>query len=45
MLGHEKLSTTQIYTRVSVRKLKEVHAATHPAAKLCPDPPNRPSTF
>lgn len=34
MLGHAELGTTQIYTHVSVRKLKEVHQATHPAAKL-----------
>lgn len=31
MLGHADLSTTQIYTQVSISKLKEVHAATHPA--------------
>ena len=31
MLGHEHLSTTQIYTRVSLRQLQRVHAATHPA--------------
>lgn len=31
MLGHANLETTQIYTRVSMGKLKEVHAATHPA--------------
>jgi integrase/recombinase XerD len=31
MLGHVDLSTTQIYTQVSIRKLKEVHTATHPA--------------
>lgn len=31
MLGHEDISTTQIYTRVSIRKLKEIHTATHPA--------------
>jgi integrase/recombinase XerD len=31
MLGHERLETTQIYTRVSIRKLKEVHEKTHPA--------------
>lgn len=30
MLGHAKLSTTQLYTHVAVGKLKEVHAATHP---------------
>ena len=31
ILGHVKLETTQIYTQVSIRKLKEVHDATHPA--------------
>jgi integrase/recombinase XerD len=31
MLGHEQLSTTQIYTKVSILKLKEVHTKTHPA--------------
>lgn len=30
MLGHAELNTTQIYTLVSVGKLKEVHTATHP---------------
>jgi integrase/recombinase XerD len=31
MLGHVKLETTAIYTQVSIRKLKEIHTATHPA--------------
>lgn len=31
MLGHRDLNTTQIYTQVSIRKLKEIHTATHPA--------------
>jgi integrase/recombinase XerD len=31
MLGHSNLETTQIYTRVSIRKLQQVHAETHPA--------------
>ncbi len=31
MLGHEKLTTTQIYAQVSLAKLKEIHEATHPA--------------
>lgn len=31
LLGHSELSTTQIYTRVSVAKLKAVHDLTHPA--------------
>jgi integrase/recombinase XerD len=34
MLGHANLSTTEIYTRVAIRKLKEVHAFSHPGAKL-----------
>ena len=34
MLGHAKLSTTEIYTRVSINLLKQVYAATHPGAKL-----------
>ena len=33
MLGHAELSTTQIYTQVSIRRLKAVHAVTHPASK------------
>jgi integrase/recombinase XerD len=39
-LGHVDLSTTQIYTQVSVRMLKEVHTRTHPAATL--ERPERP---
>ena len=31
MLGHAKLETTEIYTHVSIRKLKAVHEMTHPA--------------
>lgn len=31
MLGHAELSTTEIYTQVSIRKLKEIHTALHPA--------------
>jgi integrase/recombinase XerD len=34
MLGHSSLESTQVYTHVSVRQLKAVHAATHPAARL-----------
>jgi integrase/recombinase XerD len=34
MLGHVRLDTTQIYTHVSIRMLKQVHTNTHPAAKL-----------
>ncbi len=38
MLGHANLSTTEIYTQVSVKKLVEMHRATHPA-KLERSPP------
>lgn len=31
LLGHAKLTTTEVYTQVSILKLKEIHAATHPA--------------
>jgi integrase/recombinase XerD len=31
MLGHANLATTEIYTHVSILKLKQVHALTHPA--------------
>ncbi len=31
LLGHAKLNTTQIYTQVSIRQLKQVHILTHPA--------------
>ncbi len=31
ILGHSDLSSTQIYTQVSIKKIKEVHTATHPA--------------
>jgi integrase/recombinase XerD len=34
MLGHASLSTTQIYTHLSIKKLQQIHAATHPAARL-----------
>ena len=32
MLGHSQLSTTEIYTQVSISKLRAIHAATHPSS-------------
>jgi len=44
-LGHASLQTTQIYTHVSIRRLKEVHTATHPGALLSPRrPPENPAS-
>lgn len=34
LLGHVCLDTTQRYTQVSIHKLKDIHTATHPAARL-----------
>jgi integrase/recombinase XerD len=31
LLGHASLTSTQIYTNVSIQKLKQIHDATHPA--------------
>ena len=33
MLGHESIRSTQIYTRVSIKSLKNVHEQTHPSSQ------------
>jgi integrase/recombinase XerD len=34
MLGHESLSSTQVYTHIAIRRLKEVHDRAHPGARV-----------
>jgi integrase/recombinase XerD len=34
MLGHARITSTEVYTQVAIAKLKEIHEATHPGAKL-----------
>lgn len=34
LLGHASLETTQVYTQVGINKLSDIHAATHPGARL-----------
>jgi integrase/recombinase XerD len=36
ILGHAEMSTTAIYTHVSIKRLKQVHDQTHPAARTKP---------
>jgi len=38
ILGHAQLTTTEIYTHVTIGKLKEVHALTHPAERAAVSP-------
>jgi integrase/recombinase XerD len=38
ILGHSQLTTTQLYTRLSIAHLKTVYDVAHPAAKLAPPP-------
>jgi integrase/recombinase XerD len=41
LLGHADLSTTEVYTRVSIVQLKAVHERTHPARMPQLQPPER----
>lgn len=46
LLGHAELTTTQLYTHVSIAALKAVHERTHPGAgnrpPRAPWPPQEP---
>jgi len=36
LLGHADIKTTQIYTQVAIRELREIHARTHPVRRSDP---------
>lgn len=38
LLGHQSVDTTTIYAHLSIEKLREVHAATHPGNRREPEP-------
>jgi integrase/recombinase XerD len=42
MLGHVNLTTTEIYTQVSIKRLQQIHALTHPTARKDVAPRPRP---
>jgi site-specific recombinase XerD len=37
LLGHARLSTTQLYTRVTIREVRRTHDRTHPREKDKPE--------
>ncbi|HEX4600832.1 MAG TPA: hypothetical protein VH116_05515 [Gemmatimonadales bacterium] len=45
LLGHAQLSTTELYTRVSIAQLKAVHQRTHPAHRTRVERNAQPSSL
>jgi hypothetical protein len=44
LLGHASVTTTQVYTLITVDRLREVYASSHPRALGLPKPPPGPHT-
>ncbi|MGA2584529.1 MAG: tyrosine recombinase XerC [Tepidisphaeraceae bacterium] len=44
LLGHQSLSTTQVYTHLTTQRIKEVYDSSHPRSGSIPHP-NSPSTI
>jgi integrase/recombinase XerD len=42
LLGHASISTTQVYTRVEISRLQEIHASCHPRGARLPGSPVTP---
>lgn len=42
MLGHVSIGTTEIYTHVSIVKLKQIHEMTHPTLRQKPEQDGEP---
>jgi integrase/recombinase XerD len=43
MLGHASIATTQIYTRVELSRLRDIHARFHPRSQEGSEPASKPA--